>query len=121
MLLTINSVDFTPYIISKSYEVNKQDVYEGWTDANGIAHRSIYRTKISGTFTMKFIDRTKYSAFLTALSAVKTDGYYAVTLYVNNTLSSETINAFVTIHPAMTAQYSNYPEFEQFQVEVVQR
>ena len=121
MLLTINSVDFTPYIISKTYEVNKQDTYESWTDANGILHRSIYRTHISGDFDMKFIDRTKYNAFLTALSAVKTDGYYPVTVYVNNTLSTETINAFITIKPAMSAQYANYPEMEQFSVEVMQR
>lgn len=121
MLLTINSVDFTPYIISKSYAINKQDTYETWTDANGIVHRSIYRTRISGDFNMKFIDRTKYNAFLTALSAVKTDGYYPVTLYVNNTLASETINAFITIHPAMSAQYTNYPEMEEFTVEVMQR
>lgn len=120
MLFTVNSVDFTSYIVSPSYKVNKQDTFETWVDGNGISHRAIYRTKISGTFEIKFVSPTKYSNFLTALSAVKTNGYYPVTLYVNNTLASETINAFVTIEPAMTAQYSSGPEVEKFTVKVEQ-
>lgn len=121
MLFSVNNVDFTRSIISTSYEMNKQDVFEAWTDANGISHRSIYRSKISGSFELKFINRAKYNAFISALNAVKTDGYYPVTVYVNNTLATETINAFVHIAPSMTAQYSDYPEMEQFSVEVEQR
>lgn len=121
MLFQILSTDFTPYIISKTYTMNKQDSYEKWVDGNGITHRAIYRTKISGTFEMKFINRTAYNTFLTALEAVKTDGYHSVTVYVNNKLHMETIDAFVTIEPSMTAQYKTVPEFEQFTVRVEQR
>ena len=121
MLFEVLETDFTPYIVSKSYQMNRQDSYEEWTDGNGITHRNVYRSKISGSFEMKFINRAAYGSFLAALDAVKTDGYYPVTVYVNNTLFPETIEAFITIEPSMTAQYRNIPEFEQFTVKVVQR
>lgn len=121
MLFEVSNTDFTPFIISKSYKMNQQDSYEEWTDGNGITHRNVYRSKISGSFEMKFINRAAYGSFLSALSTVKTDGYHTVTVFVNNTLSPQTIEAFITIEPSMTAQYTNIPEFEQFNVKVVQR
>lgn len=120
MLFTAVS-DFTPFIISKTYKVNKQDVYETWTDANGITHRVIYRTKISGSFEMQFINRAMYDVFIDELESIKTDGYYPVELYVNNLLTTKTANVFLQIEPAMAAQYSDYPEMDKFSVKVVER
>jgi len=113
--------DYTPFIISKTYKVNEQDVYETWTDANGITHRVIYRRKISGSFEMKFINRQEYDNFLSDLASVKTDGYYPVELYVNNLLTTKSANVFLQIEPAMSAQYSDYPEMDEFSVKVVER
>ena len=121
MLFEVLETDFTPYIVSGSYKMNQQDSYEEWTDGNGIKHRNVYRTKISGSFEMKFINRAAYGSFLAALDAVKTDGYYTVTVFVNNTLFPQTIEAFITIEPSMAAQYLHIPEFEQFSVKVEQR
>ena len=121
MLFEILNTDFTPYIISGSYKMNQQDSYEEWTDGNGIKHRNVFRSKISGSFEMKFINRAAYGSFLSALDAVKTDGYHTVTVFVNNTLLSEEIEAFITIEPSMMAQYAKIPEFEQFSVKVEQR
>ncbi len=121
MLFEVLETDFTPYIVSKTYKMNQQDTYESWVDGNGITHRNVYRSKISGSFEMKFINRTAYGSFLAALDAVKTDGYHIVTVFVNNKLLPKTIEAFITIEPSMTAQYSNVPEFEQFSVKVEQR
>lgn len=121
MLFSVNNVDFTRYIISSSYDMAKEDEYIEWKDAYGFKRKDIYRTRISGSFELKFINRAKYNEFLGALSAVKTDGYYPVTVFVNTTLATETINAFIHIAPKMKAQYSDYPEMEQFSVEVEQR
>lgn len=117
-LLTINSHDYTKYILAGSWEVNRQDVYKSWTDANGINHRSIYRTRVSGEFTIQFIDRSKYSVFLNDLAAVKANGYYPMTVYQNNVGSTASINAFISMEPAMAANYTVNPEFEKFTVKL---
>lgn len=121
MLFGINLTDFTKYIVSPTYQVNQQDDYESWKDANGIKHRVVYRSRISGSFDMKFIDRAQYETFLTALETVKQDGYYTVLLYVNNTLTLQTADVFIQIEPAMAAQYSKVPEMNKFKVTVEER
>lgn len=121
MLFTVNAVDYTPFIISESYKINRQDAFRSWTDANGIQHRVVYRTKVSGSFEIKFINRAMFQSFLTALEAVKQDGYHTVSLYINNTLTVVTLDAFITIEPAMQAQYSGVPEMCKFTVKVEER
>lgn len=121
MLFGIQQTDYTKYIVNPTYQVNQQDEYESWKDADGLKHRVVYRSRISGTFDMKFLDRAQYQSFLTALGTVKQDGYYTVSLYVNNTLQLEQVDAFIQIEPAMQAQYSNVPEMNKFKVKVEER
>lgn len=120
MLFTAVS-DFTPFIISKTYKVNEQDVYETWTDANGITHRVIYRKKISGSFELQFIDRSIYDRFIDELESIKQDGFYPIELYINNLLMTKQVNAFLSMEPVMNAQFSDYPEMAKFSVKVVER
>lgn len=117
-LLTVNSHDYTKYIVSGSYEVNAEDVYQSWADGNGVKHRSVYRTRIAGKLTMRFLNRSAYSAFLSDLAAVKTGGYYPMTVYVNNTLTTATINAFTDVEPAMEANYTTLPEMGKFTIKL---
>lgn len=95
-LLTINNVDFTSKINQRKYNVQKQPVYTTWTDGNHVTHRSITRNRVSGSFTMSFLSAVEFDAFNAAVNAVKTvGGYLPVTVYVNNTKESLTINAFL--------------------------
>lgn len=95
-LLTINNVDFTSKINQRKYNVQKHPVYTTWTDGNHVTHRSITRTRVSGSFTMSFLSAAEFDAFNTAVNAVKTvGGYLPVTVYVNNTKESLAINAFL--------------------------
>ena len=95
-LLTINNVDFTSKINQRKYNVQKQPVYTTWTDGNHVTHRSITRTRVSGSFTMSFLSAAEFDAFNAAVNAVKTvGGYLPVTVYVNNTNESLAINAFL--------------------------
>jgi hypothetical protein len=95
-LLTINNVDFTSKINQRKYNVQKQPVYTTWTDGNHVTHRSITRTRVSGSFTMSFLSAAEFDAFNAAVNAVKTvGGYLPLTVYVNNTKESLTINAFL--------------------------
>lgn len=97
----IGTTDLTDYADIQNFNINKQDVYQDWTDGNWIAHRDIVRTRIAGSFQLGFKDSADWAAFLTILETEKESaGYYPVTTYVNNTGASETINAFLDIQVA---------------------
>lgn len=95
-LLTINNIDFSSRINQKKYNIQKQPVYTTWTDGNGITHRSITRTRVSGSFTMSFLSAADFDSFNAAVNSVKTvGGYLPVAIYVNNTKETLNINAFL--------------------------
>ena len=119
-LLTVNSHDYTKYIVSGSWEVNHKDVYKSWTDANGINRRNVYRTRIEGEFSMQFLNRTAYGTFMSDLAAVKTAGYYPVTVYANDTQTAVSANVYLNMEPAMEANYST-PLFGKFSVKLEER
>ena len=97
----IGTTDLTEYADIQNHNINKEDVYQDWTDGNWIAHRDIVRTRISGSFQLGFKDSTAWTSFLTLLSTQKNAaGYYQVTVYVNNTGAEETINAFLDLQAA---------------------
>lgn len=121
MLFKVNNHDYTSRVLSRTYKVNEADVYETWTDANGLTHRVVYRSRISGQFDMLFLDRNAYETFLDDLDAVKTDGYHAVDLYLNNKLQEVSANVFISMEPYMEAQYDSVPAFGKFTVKVTQR
>lgn len=92
----IGTTDLSAYADIQNYNVNKEDIYQEWTDGNWIARREIERTRITGTLQLGFKTSSSWSDFLALLAEQKTDaGYYPVTVYVNNTGTTETINAFL--------------------------
>ena len=92
----IGSTDLTSFADIQNYSINKEDVYQEWTDGNWIDHREIARTRISGTVQLGFKTAQSWTAFQTLLAAQKNAaGYFPVTLYVNNTGTTETIDAFL--------------------------
>ena len=103
-LLTINGHDYTKNITVPSWAVSKLEVATTWTDGNYVTHRDVIRTRVTGQFTFK--DRnggSDYTAFLSDLAAVKQNtNAYTITVYCNNTETSETINAFLTWTPNST-------------------
>ena len=123
-LLKVNSVDFTSYVVQKSYSVQKQDEYAKWTDGNWIEHREVTRQRISGSFSMTFTTETEFDTFKSALNAVKTNGYYPIQVYVNTTKTLESINAFLefsVIHKWTTAAFGQTPEIAAVDIKVTQR
>lgn len=96
VMFKINTTDYSQRVVGSGYEVQSNDEYETWTDANGKEHRSAYRTRISGKFSMLFKDMSEYTTFATLLAAQKrTDLTYPVTVYDNKTGTETTINAFL--------------------------
>ncbi|MCR5448458.1 MAG: hypothetical protein K6F23_03610 [Solobacterium sp.] len=58
---------------------------------------------------------------MTTLESTKQDGYHTVSLYINNKLRVEILDVFITIEPAMQAQYAGVPEMCKFTVKVEER
>ena len=94
----IGQTDLTAYVDVQTYAVNKEDVYEKWTDGNWKLHREIARQRRSGSFSVGFDTAAGFSAWTTLLSSAKAAaGTYAVTAYINNTGSADTFNAFLDV------------------------
>lgn len=86
MLFQLNSIDYTRKIRQGTYTVNAFDQYTEWTDANYRTHRHVYRSQISGSFTMYFGNQTDFQAFLNDLEAAKIgEGLYHIGAMSNNT------------------------------------
>lgn len=95
-LFTVSSTDLTAWENTDKHAVNKADIYEEWTDGNWISHRVIARTRVTGTVVLSFSRESDFTAFMTLMSTAKSaDGYYAVTVWCNNSNTTETINAFL--------------------------
>ena len=124
-ILKINSVDFSGYVNKKSYEVQQNTEYVEWVDGNHKTHRSVTRQKVSGKFTLTFLSITDYTTFRTNVAAAtNAEGYVAVTLYVNNTQASATINAFLDITAKTvwtTDAYDRSPEVALVTVKLEER
>lgn len=95
-LFKISSTDLTAYEKTEKHSVNKEDIFEEWTDGNWITHRVIARTRITGTVTLSFSRETDYATFIALMASAKdTNGYYPITVWCNNSNTTETINAFL--------------------------
>lgn len=118
----IGTTDLTDYADIQNFNINKQDVFQEWTDGNWIDHRDIVRTRIAGSFQLGFKDSADWSAFLALLTSQKDEaGYYPVTTYVNNTGAAETINAFLDIQVAGKWNLVNNRFWQTVTVNLTQR
>lgn len=98
VFLKINTTDLTSAVDVQTYKCRREDVYTQWTDGDWINHRSVARTRISGSCKVGFSDATAYSNFLTLLSSSQAaDGSYPLSVYVLNTGTLENINAFLDL------------------------
>ena len=94
-LFYIDDVDFSDYVDTKKYSVNREDVIETWTDANKVVHGTVVRQKVKGNITLVFKSHTQYNYFVDTLRENKTgEGKYLVGVHVNNEVTSDMIEKF---------------------------
>lgn len=92
----IGTVNLTAWVNTRDYEMNSEDVYETWTDANWTDHRVIARQRITGKVKLGFSKPADFAAFIAAMSSQRqAGGYYSVTAYVNNTGATATFDAYI--------------------------
>lgn len=104
-LLSVNGHDYTKNIVVPSWSVSDTEVFKTWTDALGTSHRDVLRTKVIGQFNFKSrgTDDADFASFIDDLAAVRTAANaYTITVYMDNTATTKTIDAYVTFTPAMT-------------------
>ena len=106
-------------IIMDTYNVNQNDVYTQWDDANGDHHRSIYKKRISGGFTMKFSNLAEYRAFIADIERFKTiGGFVRVNLAVNNIDEERNAKLYIA-YQSIRTRNSNYTKgYLEFSVNV---
>lgn len=97
-LFTINTTDLTKWEKTAEHAVNREDVFEVWTDGNWVDHRVIGRTRVNGTVTLTFWKESDYANFVSLLSSERdAEGYYPITVWCANTNTTETVNAYLDI------------------------
>ena len=89
-------VDMTASVDVQNYGLNREDVYQSWTDGNWTDHRDVVRTRIRGSVTLGFRSETASHNFLAALTSVQqADGTVKLCAYVNNVQTVCSFFAFV--------------------------
>ena len=89
-------VDMTGYADIQNLALNREDVFQSWTDGNWTDHRDVVRTRIRGTVTLGFRSETTYHSFLSGLAGAKlADGTVRLQAYVNNVQTVCSFYAFV--------------------------
>jgi len=76
VLLKIGELDVTPFIVLGTYGVSMQPEFDTWYDGNRTERRGIKRTKLKGTFSVRFFSLKDYNDFFDAIETNKTTGDY---------------------------------------------
>lgn len=123
-LLVINGIDFTNQITVPSYQINRKDVGDTWTDGNKQEHFYVIREQIEGTFTYRPESVEMYHLFCSTIreNKIKTGknaGAVLASLYINN--ENTVANTYVrfTFEPANNLPFiDGGMDYEGFEVTV---
>ena len=115
MIFKINGVDYTDNVVNGTYEVNQEERFSEWEDANHRRHSSDYHTKVVGTFDLFFKKTEDYETFIGIVEDGKlSDGRCRVTLSVNNIGATFDGFAFVKFAPTRATNETIGDFFDQF-------
>lgn len=102
IMFKVGNTDYSANVIDNNngYKVQKNPIYTEWTDANGRDHRSVYRYRTEGTFTMLFKTMEDYDAFCQTLEAnVQNDSSYPLAVFDNNSGTQVTSHFYLSYTP----------------------
>ena len=98
MQVVVGNTDITNYIVSGTYAVNSSDQYESWKDGNGVEHRIVVRTKVTGSFDIVCSTKSiTLAAFLALWNSAVTNKVVTLGCTVLNTNSFEALEAYYEI------------------------
>lgn len=95
--LVINGVDYTPDIVAGSYNINTEDAYESWNDANMVEHRIVVSSKVVGSVQILCSEEGNWprvADFLADIDAVTNNYVLYCGLYVPSRGRFEALNVY---------------------------
>lgn len=92
-ILEIGNTDLSQFVNKRRYVVNQEDETTSWKDANSVIHTTVLRTRVKASIELVFTSETEHNSFLSVLNSECVDGYWEVSLYVNNIHMQKTITA----------------------------
>lgn len=120
--LTINNTNVTSYLDYQNGVFTKEPIYKSWTDANGVEHRDIIRTRITGTVTAGFRTAASLTSFTDMIDAINAGtGYASITAYIHNTGATETFNGYIETRGAAKWDITNGHEWHVIELTVTER
>lgn len=99
ILLKINGIDYSQYVVTRKHNVQSVAEYGGteYRDGWWKRHRTVVRHSVTGTVTLAFPNETLYNAFVEHMqSNMEAEGAYGVHVYVNNLNEVASIWAYLT-------------------------
>lgn len=101
VLFKAGNTDYSKKIIEGSYKVYKNEVTYDWEDGNYKKHHEILRYRTSGSFQVYMKSWSDYTSFLSVLEGVRSGSEYSLTVFAQNTNTSETSTFFVKLPPEL--------------------
>ena len=100
IMFMIDETDYSHRVVAENYKISKKPEFELWIDANGKEHRSMYRTRISGTLEMRFLSIDEYQTFVGLLASTQAaDLTYPMTVWDNMSEQETEIVGFIEFDP----------------------
>lgn len=101
MTFKIGTHDFSKCVVVGEYAINKEDVYDEWTDGDMKKRRHLYRKKIKGTLRLKFMTEAKMKEFQKIIGDESWDGgqYDVVCDVVNTGEKAVETEAYIEVKP----------------------
>ena len=101
MTFKIKTHDFSKCVVVGEYAINKEDVYDEWTDGDMKKRRHLYRKKIKGTLRLKFMTEAKMHEFQKVICNSTWDGgqYIVVCDVVNTGEKAIETEAYIEVKP----------------------
>ena len=117
-LVMVNSIDITNYIDKDTYEVNAEDMYESWQNANFVEQRIYIRSRVSGTFTIKCGKGLTYANFLSNWNEAVEDNVVTLGVWVQNKNATEAIEAYYTFEGKRHVELDNGAFYDEVTVHI---
>lgn len=117
-LLTVNGKDLTRYIDKDTYQVNAEDVYESWLNANFVERRIIVRQRVKGSFTIKCGNGLTYASFLSTWMGAVDNGVVTLGVFVQSNNKFEAIEAYYKFEGSRHVEHSNGAVYDEVTVTI---
>ena len=122
-LAIVNDVDITPYINTKTYNVNSEDMYESFENANYVETRIPTRKKVKGSFEVALWGKNDIdlAAFLQIWSGAVDDNILTIGLWIMNENRFEAIDAYYKMVSTKHAELMNGTYIDRLTITIEER